>query len=258
MIVKSILADLKVQFHPIYEKVERSLQHYIADFEEPDLTLHITQQDIDFERKLDSDLPKTLKDRVVEKTAAFRKFAERLPDFDGTLFHSCFIKVENRGIAFSAPSGTGKTTHMLLWKKLLGEKLTIINGDKPLVRFVDGKLYGYGSPWVGKEGYGCNEKVPLTDICLIERSKTNKTEPLSKQEGMILLMQQIYMPFDSAMRMKTINLIYRIVENVNFWKISCNLEDEAAKISYETIIGNDKSWKNLLIKLLKNLKQRRK
>ncbi len=240
MIVKSILADLKVEYHPIHERVQQILRDYSADFEEPDLVLHITQQDIDFERHIDKTLPKNLAERAVEKTAAFRLFAEKLPDFKGVLLHSCLIKVNDKGIAFTAPSGTGKTTHTILWQKLLGERLTIINGDKPFVRFLDGNLYAYGSPWMGKEHLGCNLKSPLTDICLIERSNINKTEPMNKEEGIMLLMQQVYMPFDSVMRMKTIELIYRIAEKVNFWKIKCNMDIEAAETSYKAIFGDKK------------------
>ena len=237
MVVKSILADLKVEIHPLHERVQQMLRNYAADFEEADLVLHMTQQDIDFERAFDKNLRPQLAERAVERVAAFRKFAENLPLFDGSLLHSCLIKVNDRGVAFSAPSGTGKSTHMMLWQKLLGDKLTVINGDKPLVRFVDDKLYAYGSPWMGKEWLGCNQKVPLTDVCLIERSEVNKTEPISKEEGIMLLMQQIYMPLNSEMRVKTIGIIYRIAENVRFWKISCNMEDEAAEVAYNTIFN---------------------
>lgn len=235
MIVKCILADLKVEYHTMYDRVKGSVRQYCAEFEQPDLIIDIKKENIDFERKVDVEASPDRKDRVVERTTAFRMFAERLPEFDGAVFHSCLISVGDRAIAFSAPSGTGKTTHMTLWQKLLGEKLTIINGDKPFLRFVDGKLYGYGSPWVGKEGYGCKQRAPLTDVCLIERSKTNKTAPLSKEEGIMLLMQQVYMPFDPQMRVKTISLIYKIAENVNFWKISCNMDPSAAEVAYKTI-----------------------
>lgn len=237
MVVKSILADLKVEFHPIHERVQQMLRNYSADFEKADLVIHMTQQDIDFERTFDKKLRPNLAERAVEKTAAFRKFAENLPAFDGALLHSCLIKVDDRGIAFSAPSGTGKSTHMMLWQRLLGDRLTIINGDKPLVRFVEDNLYAYGSPWMGKEWLGCNQKACLTDVCLIERSAINKTEPISKEEGIMLLMQQIYMPLNSDMRIKTMGIIYRIAENVRFWKISCNMELDAAKVAYNTIFG---------------------
>ena len=237
MVVKSILADLMVEYHTLHEKVEKQLKEYLFDFSRPDLFFEIKQSDIDEERHIDIESASRRNDRMLEITVAFRKLAEKLPMFDGAVFHSCLIGVNNRAIAFSASSGTGKTTHMLRWQKLLGENLTIINGDKPILRFVDDKLYGYGSPWMGKEWMGCNKKELLTDICKIERSETNETIPLSKDEAIELLMQQIYMPFDPQMRLKTIALVYRIAEKVKFWKIKCNMDLEAAEVAYKVIFN---------------------
>ena len=42
------------------------------------------------------------------------------------------ISFDGQGIAFAAPSGTGKTTHIKLWQRLYGDRVEIINGDKPL------------------------------------------------------------------------------------------------------------------------------
>ena len=40
---------------------------------------------------------------------------------------------------FTAQSGTGKSTHIKLWKKHFGKDVDIVNGDKPIVRvFNDG------------------------------------------------------------------------------------------------------------------------
>ena len=48
------------------------------------------------------------------------------------------------------------------------------------------------------------------------------------------------MPFDPVMRIKTIALVYRIVEKVKFWKIKCNMDIEAAEVSYSAIFGDKK------------------
>ena len=42
---------------------------------------------------------------------------------------------------FCGSSGTGKTTHMLLWQKMLGDRFKFINGDKPIIRFIDNVPY---------------------------------------------------------------------------------------------------------------------
>ena len=67
----------------------------------------------------------------------FRALAEQLPAFDAFVLHSACFDVDGVGVAFAAHSGTGKTTHMMLWQQLLGDRMTIVNGDKPIVRFFD-------------------------------------------------------------------------------------------------------------------------
>ena len=96
-----------------------------------------------------------------------------MPDFDAFLLHAAVIEVDGLAYAFAAPSGTGKTTHIALWKKFFGDRANIINGDKPIIRFENGTPYIYGTPWCGKEGYNINTKAPLAALCFIERSPEN-------------------------------------------------------------------------------------
>ena len=51
--------------------------------------------------------------------------------FDGILLHSSCIVVDGVAYAFSADSGTGKSTHTQLWLKRFGDRAHILNDDKP-------------------------------------------------------------------------------------------------------------------------------
>ena len=80
--------------------------------------------------------------------AAYTDIAEKIPLSNAFVLHSATIDVEGVGVAFSAHSGTGKTTHMNLWQELLGDKMVVVNGDKPIVRFFDeepNQPYAYGT-----------------------------------------------------------------------------------------------------------------
>lgn len=236
MILQCRLADLNVEFDLKYERTFNNFSSYASNFDSADVCVCVSDEDFEIERKysfVENGI--LLHDKPLETTAAFRVLAEKLPLFDAVVLHSCAFNVGDKGIALGAHSGTGKTTHMLLWQQLLGDKFTIINGDKPIIRFVDGSPYIYGSPWAGKEGLQNNIKVPLTDICQIERSLENKTIPLSKDAAINLLMKQIYMPFDVQTRLKTLELVSKIAEKVRFWKICCNMDIEAAQVAYNTI-----------------------
>ena len=191
---------------------------------------------------------------VACRGAFLREIAERLPCLGGLLLHSATFDINGVGVAFAALSGTGKTTQMLNWQKLLGEKMTIVNGDKPIIRFFDkdfceqkglnipegtefGVPYAYGTPWNGKERLGCNMRTKLKHICFIERSETNYVTKIEKADAIERIMKQVYIPKDTAALKKTMELVDRLINSCELWIIHCNMDPESAKIAYETIIG---------------------
>ncbi len=182
----------------------------------------------------------SIKKNEMEFLILHRKLAEWLPLHNAFVLHCACFDVNGTGVAFAAQSGTGKSTHMMLWQKLLGDKMTIVNGDKPIVRFFDEEpnlQYAYGTPWMGKEQLGCNMRTPLKHICFITRSETNSTKPLTKAEGLPRIMNQVYMPKDPAALSATLKLINRLLDSVQLWEIRCNMELDAAKIAYSALFG---------------------
>ena len=112
---------------------------------------------------------------VAINLAYHKKIADCLPLHNAFLLHSACFDVDGVGVAFAAHSGTGKTTHMLLWQKLLGDRLKIVNGDKPIIRFFEddpASPYAYGTPWCGKDGINVNTSAPLAGICFLHRGDT--------------------------------------------------------------------------------------
>ena len=168
------------------------------------------------------------------------EIAEWLPLHNAFLMHGATFDYDGTGVIFTAHSGTGKTTHMLLWQQLLGDKMTVVNGDKPIVRFFEDEPetpYAYGTPWCGKEQLGCNMRTPLKHICFIERSDKNSCEPMEKADAVNLIFNQVYMPKDPAAMMNTIQLIDRLLSCCKLWKIRCNMEPDAAETSFNAIFG---------------------
>lgn len=181
--------------------------------------------------------------KYLESICSYRKLAEWLPLHNAFVFHSAVFDVDGTGIALAAHSGTGKTTHMLLWQKLIGDRLKIVNGDKPIVRFFDDEPetpYAYGTPWNGKEHLGCNMRTPLKHICFIERAKTNSCEEISKAEAADLLFNQVYIPKDPQAAINTLQLINRFISCCKLWKIKCNMDIDAAQTAYNKIFESEK------------------
>ena len=226
------LADLTVEIDNKYTYIENLCSGYIVGGN-ADFCVSLSDGQIAAE----ADGADTGSDfGYLESLAVYRAIAEKLPDYDGFLLHSAVIDVNNRGIAFAARSGTGKTTHIRLWRRLLGNRCAIINGDKPLIRFFEGKPYAYGTPWAGKEGYNTNSRVQLSDICFLDRAKENSITPIPASEAVKRLFSQIYMPENASKKIKTLGLMDLLLKNINIWKIGCNMDISAAETVYNKIL----------------------
>lgn len=211
---------------------------------------------------------------------ALRQIAEWTPYYNAILVHSVCFDIDGAGVLFSAKSGTGKTTHLANWisyvngfdtvidhlnkyygynvpntERKTDHRLTIVNGDKPIVRFFDedfckekgldipdgtefGIPYAYGTPWCGKERLGTNMRTPLKHICFIERSETNFVTKIDKNEAINRIMKQVYMPKDPVALANTLKLVDRLINSCELWIIHCNMEPESAKIAYDAIFKN--------------------
>lgn len=208
----------------------RLCEKYVGDFSSPDFTVAVTDDDL-----LNEPNPSPSK-AYLESIAACRKLAHMLPAKDAFLLHAATFETKGHGIAFLAKSGTGKSTHMLLWKKLFGDALRVINGDKPIVRLKDDTPFAYGTPWCGKEGLSENRGVPLTDICFIVRSDKNETVPLSPDEAVNRLFSQIIIPSGSENILKLTELLDKTIKKCRLWEIRCNTDLESAEISSKKIL----------------------
>lgn len=168
-------------------------------------------------------------DEDLEITATYRKIAEQLLKQNITVFHGAVVAADGEAYLFTAKSGTGKTTHVGLWLEHIPGSY-ILNGDKPLLMVKDDQLYACGSPWAGKEGYGCNQILPLKAVCILERGTENRITRIQRKEAFPMLMQQIYRsPSQMAAVMKMAGEIGRLAK---LYRLSCNMEPEAALVSY--------------------------
>ena len=233
------IADFFIDFQNTGYNFTETLKSYICDSDISDFNIHITVEDAELEKSKAEKKNEFLGYYAV--FTAFRKLAEWLPLNNAFVLHSVAFDIAGTGVAFAAQSGTGKTTHMQLWQKYLGDKMTVVNGDKPIVRFFDGKPvpYAYGTPWNGKEKFGCNMRTPLTHPCFIERSETNFVTPADKNEVIEKIMNQVYMPTAPDAMLKTMELIDRLLSSCRLWIIHCNMEPDAAEVAYKTIFNSE-------------------
>lgn len=223
-------ADRIVEIHSVYNRVHKRIASYSVPETHVEFVISTTEEDIAFEESM-SEFPTPLNE--LETFAVQRKLSEALIDYDTILFHSSALAVDGQGYLFAAVSGTGKSTHARLWREAFGDRVTMINDDKPFIRIGEDEVRVYGSPWDGKHHLSTNTSVPVKAICILTRDTTNHIEKISPQDAFSVLFQQTYRSKDPAKLAKTIDLIIRMTEKVSLYRLGCNMDPEAAKVSYE-------------------------
>ena len=153
--------------------------------------------------------------------------------------HGAAIEYEGKGYIFTAPSGTGKTTHISLWKKYLCDKVKVINGDKPELSFEDAGIYVHGAPWCGKEGWQMNAKTPLAGVCLLKRAKKgqNSIQKINPGKYIEFFMNQFYIGNNAENILKVVDLFHKMTRQVSFYLLECDISKDALKCSYEMMVG---------------------
>ena len=225
------IADMVIGINNKYDYIRNMCRDYIVASPAV-FTVSATDEEIAAESPDDFPYPS----EYLETLAIYRKIAEALSSFDAFLIHGVLMDVDGCGILLCAESGTGKSTHAALWLELLGERCRIINGDKPLVRLLDGIPHGYGTPWCGKEEINENARVPLQNICFIRRAEENSVCELKKSEVLINLIPAIHFP-DGDGAAKVLEIIDTAAKNIRFFEINCNMDITAAKTAYDAIMA---------------------
>ena len=151
------------------------------------------------------------------------------------MLHSCSILFNGRVWAFSGPSGTGKSTHCEIWKKLF--ETPIVNGDLNLIGLENDIPYVYGTPWCGSSGIYDNKKRRLGGIILLKQAIDNRLENLNTEKKVLFVQQRLITSiWDKDSMEKTLGLVSEIIKNIYVKRLYCNREDEAGYLIHDDIM----------------------
>lgn len=167
------------------------------------------------------------------------RFYRELLNFNGLMLHSSAVVVDGEAYLFTADCGTGKSTHTALWLRQFGEKAYILNDDKPALRLEDGIWYAYGTPWSGKDDISANKRAKVGGIALLQRSAVNEIVPTGGMEALQVLMKQTNRPKAPERVEKYLELLDKLITAVPIWRLRCNMEPEAALISYKAMSNKE-------------------
>lgn len=201
------------------------------------------QEDIEFERQMCARADRYLHipDRVygddqLETFSVLRKTAEKLPYYNTLYMHASALAMDGQGILFSAPSRGGKSTHAALWRDLFGDRVTMINDDKPILKVEEHGVMVYGSPWNGKHQISSNTSARVKAICFLTQARENAINELTPMEALPSMLHFTHRPYDKVAMEKTMALVDQMIQKVKFYDLQVNMNPEAARMAYLEIM----------------------
>lgn len=153
---------------------------------------------------------------------------------EGVVLHASFVEVDGKAILFTAPSETGKSTQAELWKKYRGAE--IINGDRAVIRLIDGEVYACGIPFAGSSEYCVNKIVPLEAIVYLGQENKTTVEQLDFANGFKKVWEGCTVNvWDREDLSRALDIIQKIIMQVPVYHLKCT-PDESAVVALEKIL----------------------
>ena len=107
--------------------------------------------------------------------------------------HASSLLNKDDVILFSAPSRTGKSTHVKYYLETFSH-MKNLNDDKPLIK--DG--YVYGTPFSGKNMNNLNVKQKLKAVVFIHQGDINMIKPLNEEKAIKHILKNMLRPTDDT------------------------------------------------------------
>lgn len=234
------IGELRVKADPKYDPTLSRMKKYLCDdTKDPDIVIKASDEFIEKKHIENPHLSIGECEYVWLGASLF----EQLPDHDAFMLHASAI-VEDVGegsaFLFSAPSGTGKSTHTSMWMKAFPEKkLYIINDDKPIIYHdaPSGKYKAAGSPFSGTDDKSENRTADIKGICFLSRGEKNMIKRIPPGNAVSLILSQTLRPRDRERMIRFLDLVDGLLKCVPAYVMRCLPDTDAALMSYETMNG---------------------
>lgn len=231
------IADVIVKLDAKFDTTTKRATKYIdAENKKEDFKISVTDESIKYTAEENDSLTMDL----AEYMLVGADFYKELLNYKGCLLHASAVVIDEEAYLFSADCGIGKSTHTSLWLKYLKEKEPyILNDDKPAIRIMEDGIYAYGTPFSGKYDINENTRAKLKGICFIEQSTTNTIKRMEPKEAITLFFEQTLRRLSKEQMLKLLDIMDVILKNVPCYKLCCDMSEEAVKLSYNTMRGED-------------------
>ena len=237
-----LVAELFVRVEPLFGSTREYCRAYWTD-SDPECTVAVTREELVREQELldieavEEGLKKRrFSEPFLERSVIQRRVAERLLERNTIMLHGSTVAVDGRAYLFTAPCGTGKSTHTRLWREVFGERAVMVNDDKPFLQISDRGVLAYGSPWTGKHGLGENVCFPLAAVCVLRRGPENRIRRVRALDVRDLLVHQVFQPEGTN---AAAVLVDRLTESAALWEMECTKDTQAAITAYTAMSGRN-------------------
>jgi hypothetical protein len=230
------VAGLATYVQPMFFSTREYCRLYLTD-RKPEFFVEVTEEDLirqqaalDQEADQEGLRRRKFTDHFLERTVIQTKIAEKLLERGTLLLHGSTVAVDGQAYLFTAPCGTGKSTHTRLWREHFGDRAVMVNDDKVFLQLRQEGVWAYGSPWTGKHGIGANISMPLKGICFLQRGAENQIQKAMPEKWQPELIHQCFMPEE-----RYFPLVWQLAQMIPLWEMSCTKDPQAAAIAYEAM-----------------------
>ena len=196
--------------------------------------ISVSEEEVQREQPEDGSFPA----EYLESLALYRKICGLLLPLDVVLFHCSALEMDGAAYLFTAPSGTGKSTHAALWRRTFGGRVKMINDDKPLLRReADGSWRVFGTPYGGKDNLQNNISQTVRDIVLLEQGREDRITPMAARDAYPRLLAQTYHDVqDSQALLRTMDLVGELAQ-LPVFRLECTISEQAVQVAYDALRG---------------------
>lgn len=232
------IAELPIEICCRYPETKAFMGDFLS-LKEPCISIDLTEKELAAFQKWTVELVSKgfeeyrLSPAAQELVLIHSKLSQELLDYDILLVHGSAISMDGEAYLFTAPSGTGKSTHTRLWREVFGDRTMMINDDKPMLKIQRDSVEVYGTPWRGKHRLGCNDHRPLKAIIELNRGAENRIWRINAADAFPVVRKQAIAFQDVGMMTKILSLEKVLIETVPFYRLSCNMEKDAALVAWE-------------------------
>ena len=219
------IADLNIGVENQSDFSKKYMKDYLISDASVDFVVSVNDAMIEYEKEI---AVEKVPEPCYELTGILRYICEIiLEKYNGFFLHCSCLMYEGNAIVFTAKSGTGKSTHARLWREHLGDKVTMINDDKPIVRYLNDEFIIYGTPWNGKHSISNNIKAPIKAIYYLHQAKENRVERCDPISSISKMLSQTILPDNKRIMNELLDMMEKLVCNVPMFDLYCNISDNA-------------------------------